>query len=38
MGEVPLETAGERFDFDQNNPLHDIFRARVAAGPQKSDL
>jgi hypothetical protein len=28
---LSVETAGERFDFDANEPLHDMFRARVAA-------
>jgi hypothetical protein len=28
---LSVEASGERFDFDQNDPLHTIFRARVVA-------
>ena len=28
---LSVEASGERFDFNPNDPLHDIFRARVAA-------
>jgi hypothetical protein len=34
---LSVETSGERFDFDQNDPLHTIFRARVVAESEAAD-